>query len=62
MKEITVKVIMFVLAMSGIVAMTAVASYYPDASGYINFGILVLTVAALVGYVMIQRGDLKSRG
>ena len=38
----------FVVCMAGIFAMTAVAYYYPDAPGYITYGLLALTVALLI--------------
>ena len=38
----------FGVCMAGIFASTAVAYYYPDAPGYIIYGILALTIALLI--------------
>ena len=46
--------VLFAVCMAGCAAMTAVAYNYPDAPGYITYGILVVTIAALVLVVVLM--------
>jgi len=62
MKRIPAPIFVFVVGVAGIAAMSAVPYYYPDASSYINFGILVLTLAIVGGYFMRKKLDATPRG
>ncbi|MEK6283205.1 MAG: hypothetical protein AABN95_22850 [Acidobacteriota bacterium] len=62
MKRIPTAIFVFVVGGAGIAAMSAIAYYYPDASGYINLGVLVLTLAAVVGYFMRKKVNVGPRG
>jgi hypothetical protein len=55
-------IFVFVVGVAGIAAMSTVVAYYPDTSGYINFGIWALSLAAVVVYFMRRKVDVGSRG
>ncbi len=62
MTKIPAAIFVLVLGVAAIVAMSASGEYFPNASLYINLGVLILTLAAVVGYFVRKKVGLKPRG